>query len=1041
MKRILSLTLCLALAAFVATSVLARPAVDDGSRVKYEATKNGVVPNVGAREDTMFLFPSSGAGSWGTAGTYDRGFTFDDGSGGATAAGWTLVDRTAQDGDWWHVASTTVCAGTGTDCSSTAFDPFDAGDTSNDYALWCGRENVCGWSDPTGYGNNWEQWVILDCGAWDTSAQVQFVFNTDFEGGSYDHFNVLVEVDDELVELQDWTDAGAQVDLVADVTALAADYPGQTVGDIYLHFTADGGWSDQDGSYLSDVGAVWVDNVILTVDGTELGRDDFETGLAPAWVSFSSPPGAGVDGVLYSNLYSEDICTVNPTFAWAFFDLETFEPGYPLPVVQYGPPYIDNGIESPVLDRAHAVGDPVGEPLSLGPTTAVHLTFWVYVDLPLNALIFYQWQVAAQTVEIPCLGGFRDNNTVYYGPDKVWGLGGDDADEPATLFVAESAAGGTVTGIAARLCVVDQCGVWCNVYGDGTGHTPSPYFDNVQVMIVDASAVAWNVDQFRRLQDNFPDAETGKVRIDNSDDYAESGVTTVLIGDSTIVELNMDLLGGIQTHANASAGEDRPNLYMYFRVAAGPHAGMTDPMMGDQDDTDGSYCPYMGTADFFGETWNYCVTDSAAWQGNPQNGKYAFDLNDEYFEAGDVIEHFYWAEAVDGTTETRPAYALSSDPDLRGYYIVRCLPTAGVDMLYCNDGRDTSTWWEEGFRYNGYTSFDEYQTQAPTSGLQNGLAGRASIEDIDGYDVIVWDSGDIPSGTITNQNDPTDKVYDDVLLRDWLSNSDHNTFLWIMGSEVAADLTNSTAFLNGEMGVNVESTTLFYDDYTGVLVPKVFATHALLEYLGDDPYFWVDGGCPSIENFSAITTLGALAETSHEWEVTVSNLVAGVLNFDPDGNGTNVSAGGYTNRVLYNPFSYYQVWDAGYGVPAGEDYHLLMVGHVLNNIFNFAPNGAPDDVDDTAVAATRMLGNFPNPFNPTTTIKFNLANTEHVNLAVYDISGRLVKQLVNGQMDAGEKNIVWNGKDQSGQRVASGVYFYKMSAGDYSATDKMVMLK
>ncbi|MCP4605554.1 MAG: T9SS type A sorting domain-containing protein, partial [Proteobacteria bacterium] len=76
-----------------------------------------------------------------------------------------------------------------------------------------------------------------------------------------------------------------------------------------------------------------------------------------------------------------------------------------------------------------------------------------------------------------------------------------------------------------------------------------------------------------------------------------------------------------------------------------------------------------------------------------------------------------------------------------------------------------------------------------------------------------------------------------------------------------------------------------------------------------------------------------------------------------------------------------------------------------------------------------------------TTISFALGNPEHVNLAVYDISGRLVRTLVDNKMDAGEQNVIWNGKDSNGQHVASGVYFYKMIAGDFSSTDKMILLK
>ena len=183
-----------------------------------------------------------------------------------------------------------------------------------------------------------------------------------------------------------------------------------------------------------------------------------------------------------------------------------------------------------------------------------------------------------------------------------------------------------------------------------------------------------------------------------------------------------------------------------------------------------------------------------------------------------------------------------------------------------------------------------------------------------------------------------------------------------------------------------------------------------------------------------------MATVSHEWEVQSSTEVAGIKNLDPDGNGTGNNEQGFPNPVVFHPYSYYQVWDAGYALSASQDYARLQVGHVMELLLNCGPNVTPDAVPETP-AYTKLEGNFPNPFNPVTTIKFALSASEHVSLAVYDISGRMVKELVNDRMIAGDHEVIWDGKNNSGTKAASGVYFYKMSAGDYSATDKMVMLK
>jgi hypothetical protein len=89
-----------------------------------------------------------------------------------------------------------------------------------------------------------------------------------------------------------------------------------------------------------------------------------------------------------------------------------------------------------------------------------------------------------------------------------------------------------------------------------------------------------------------------------------------------------------------------------------------------------------------------------------------------------------------------------------------------------------------------------------------------------------------------------------------------------------------------------------------------------------------------------------------------------------------------------------------------------------------------------------LHGNVPNPFNPTTTIRYDVPRGgADVNITVYDVSGRLVRELVNEHRAPGNWSVEWNGEDDRGARVASGVYFYRMRAGEFVETRKMVLLK
>ncbi|SVA42395.1 uncharacterized protein METZ01_LOCUS95249, partial [marine metagenome] len=85
--------------------------------------------------------------------------------------------------------------------------------------------------------------------------------------------------------------------------------------------------------------------------------------------------------------------------------------------------------------------------------------------------------------------------------------------------------------------------------------------------------------------------------------------------------------------------------------------------------------------------------------------------------------------------------------------------------------------------------------------------------------------------------------------------------------------------------------------------------------------------------------------------------------------------------------------------------------------------------------------NFPNPFNPTTTLRYDLPEENHVTLTVYDMLGRMVTQLVNTSQKAGFKSVQWNATDSMGRPVSAGVYLYHIRSGEFVQTRKMVLLK
>ncbi len=101
------------------------------------------------------------------------------------------------------------------------------------------------------------------------------------------------------------------------------------------------------------------------------------------------------------------------------------------------------------------------------------------------------------------------------------------------------------------------------------------------------------------------------------------------------------------------------------------------------------------------------------------------------------------------------------------------------------------------------------------------------------------------------------------------------------------------------------------------------------------------------------------------------------------------------------------------------------------------------DADLTSIPiVTSLNGNYPNPFNPTTEISFSTTNThESTRIEIYNLKGQKIKTLINEVLPAANHSVIWNGTDEFGKSISSGVYLYKMQSGEYQKTRKMILLR
>ena len=149
--------------------------------------------------------------------------------------------------------------------------------------------------------------------------------------------------------------------------------------------------------------------------------------------------------------------------------------------------------------------------------------------------------------------------------------------------------------------------------------------------------------------------------------------------------------------------------------------------------------------------------------------------------------------------------------------------------------------------------------------------------------------------------------------------------------------------------------------------------------------------------------------------------------------------------------------DAISGIPAGPDGRRLPLlitvsdappdaGTVLNLVFSDgAGNEWRREIAVTTSAAipsaTILHGNYPNPFNPLTTIRYTLSENTHTVIAVYSIAGQKIRTLSEGVQGPGAHAVVWDGRDDSGETVSSGAYFCRMTAGGVTKSIRMILAK
>jgi hypothetical protein len=450
-------------------------------------------------------------------------------------------------------------------------------------------------------------------------------------------------------------------------------------------------------------------------------------------------------------------------------------------------------------------------------------------------------------------------------------------------------------------------------------------------------------------------------------------------------------------------------------------------------DDDGIASAFVVASNDAGVTWN-----SHTLLPNPDGDWFRVPPLTAEMLPGKIIRFYYTATDGVGNISTLPSNA----PD--GYYEMTILPVLGSTtnpaiLLVDKHGRrmpsehrdylhTSEYYYREMLDILGY-KYDKYDVEVP-SGTR--LSEGPDSVGMKYYDTQIWFTNEFNSFTLWR--------VDQTNLISWLNQSPgKERNLLLTGNDIGYEMIQAgketlsfyetwlaSDYVENTVGsVTVDSVPTLQDRAGGYN----FMTYA-------DKKCLLTGGCPAPNEFDVVDAFAGIPGTQ---------VVADYKKLDTSTKPAGVA---YTHATLG-----YQTVNLGFGMEFMMD-SMLPGGYyktgiadrvdLMRNImlyFGKAPTGTPTGVVDGGFK--NMLSQaYPNPFNPVTKIAYSVREAGPVTIDVYNVAGKVVRTLLDTKLEAGSSGYVaWDGTGDAGERCASGVYFYRINAPNFSETKKMIMLK
>lgn len=281
-----------------------------------------------------------------------------------------------------------------------------------------------------------------------------------------------------------------------------------------------------------------------------------------------------------------------------------------------------------------------------------------------------------------------------------------------------------------------------------------------------------------------------------------------------------------------------------------------------------------------------------------------------------------------------------------------------------------------------------------------------------------------------------------------------NNNLYVIVNEVLVTYAQS---FRGQKFIQDQTAAILIDDYNGIITTQYQIGDGITGLTGTMSEFGgmlqfipnADPGQPSSTGNTILPNVITMQDFINNFDTYESQLVA-IQNISftaASGNfavGTVYPLNDGSNTINFRT-SFYDADYIGQEVPSDQ---LSMIGILTERAdgrfitSRYSNDFRPTYESDMVVSFNhRLIGNYPNPFNPSTTIAFELKSNSLVDISVFNVKGQKVKTLVNQEMSSGNHTVNWNGTDENSNEVSSGVYYYRMSTPDFVQIKRAILVK